>query len=180
MLFFPRDPVSHTLILFLWGSKVQVSDNGFYQISENYAGLRFFFQLSDLQNSKSHATFSVVCQYLPRVRSFLGVAIATGNPRQDLQLWLGVPVLSAAGTIKSEFLLFVPYISTVSGIVSSVRRLADSKLNRKSMQLFGWDFVTCSLDVSGDGIQSNFPPLSCIDVTLLTQFESNEQGGNVA
>lgn len=126
-------------------------------MSENHAGLRFVFQLSDLQNSKNHAKFSVACQHLPRVRRFLGVAIATGNPRADPQLWLGVPILSAAVTIKSEFLLFVPYISTAAGIVSSVRRLTDTKLKRTSMQLFGCDFVTCFLDVSGDGTQSNFP-----------------------
>lgn len=87
----------------------------------------------------------------------MGVAIASGNTREDLQLCLGVPVLSAAVTIKSEFLLFVPYISTVAVIVISVRILSDSKLNRKSMLLFIWDFLTCFSDVNGDGIQSNFP-----------------------
>lgn len=50
-----------------------------------------------------------------------------------------------------------------------VRRLTDSKSNRKSMQLFSWDFVTCFSDVRGDGIQSNFC-LSCTEVTLLTHF----------
>lgn len=68
-------------------------------------------------------------------------------------------VAGSAYTVCScfEFLLFVPYISTAAGIVSSVRRLTDTKLKRMSMQLFGCDFVTCFLDVSGHGTQSNFP-----------------------
>lgn len=144
MLFFPKDPVSHTLILFLWVSNAQVSLMWQRLLSDQWKLRRVEIFLSTFRSAEQQKSWKlfVVCQYLPRFRSFLGVAIATGNPREDLQLWLGVPVLSAAVTIKSEFLLFVLYISTVAGIITSVRRLTDSKSNRKSMQLFRWDFVT--------------------------------------
>jgi len=140
MLFFPSDPVSHTLILCLWGSEVQVCLMWQWILSDQWKLWRTEIFLLIFRSAEQQKYCKILCDFSVPAKSqeLFGCGNSNWESKRESPAVARITLLSAAVSIKSLFLLFVLYISTVVGIVNSVRRLADSKLNSNCSVVTLW------------------------------------------